>query len=331
MKHNRVAWSLFSLASLMLIISCDDDSSSEVKDVSRYEWQKSALSPNGLFFSALLKVGDDGRLYAFGTSGNSGAQSIFQYADNIGSDTKWVFVSKPQTDAYYNLENLAIFQGSIYYHGYNKLYKQENGSVLEVLSANVLRSIKVYNGKLIINGEGINISNNKFTVVSYDGTTFSPLSDVIQPINMMPANDKLYFPGWPAFVYDGQDLRPLDYSGYIYAVDVEESIYFGEAIFSDFTRQMSGFTMEKKLLNGEISTVGNTVHKFGFPDIVQFYDGTLVMTGRENGNGPSTTFYLDDEKWIQIPTEHMIFDVIVYNDKLLSISLDGNIFELVKK
>lgn len=323
MTPSRLLRSSFSLVVLMFAISCVD-ADKEVEEISIYEWKESIFSSVGLFTAAQLEIGDDGMLYALGTPQDTWQRAIFKYAGNIYPGTQWANLGAVQAETYGYLESLAILNGSVYFHVFNKLYKVENDAVKEILSADAITGLEACQNKLIITGEGIKLSDDANTIVSYDGTTFIPLSRQMALSRVITANNKVYIPCYPGFSYDGQDLLALNYFGYFYAVDSEESIYFGDSFNYDFT-------MEKMLRNGEISKVGNTVQKFGLPQEAQFYDGTLVMTGFDEETQLSTTYYLHDDKWIQIQTEHVIYDIIVFKGKLLSSSLDGMIFELVRK
>jgi hypothetical protein len=237
-----------------------------------------------------------------------------------------VNIAEIDLDLYSNLETLTIFQGTIYFHVFNKLFKIANGSATEILSGDVIRGISTYRDKLIVSGEGLNLSNDKFTVAIYDGVSFQPMSKELVLSRIIPANDKLYFQGFPAFTYDGQGLDSLDFYGYFYAVDAQENIYFGDSYFEDFK-------MQKKHSDGQIEVIGNVISGFGNPQEVEWYDGTLfVVSAAESAEESSKVYFLNEnQKWVQIPTEHFVYDVVIFNNTLLSISLDGKIYELLHK
>ena len=308
-----------SLAFITMAMSCSDD---DTEQPSPYKWEESAISPDNLFSHAQFEVGDDGFLYTWGTLPSTGQRAIFRYTGNYLNT--WETIAEVNLDVYSNVESLTIIQGSVYLHVFNKLYKVENGLTSEILSADLITGIATLQNNIVICGEGINVSNDKFTIVSYDGTTFQPMSKELALGRIISANDKLYVQGFPGFSYDGQDLDSLDFYGYFYAVDEDESIYFGESLFSDFT-------MERKLANGQVETVGDVIRGFGAPHEVDLYNGTLfIASAPEFADDISTVYFLrDDKKWIKIPTEHYIYDVVIFDNKLFSISWDGKIYELV--
>lgn len=310
---------LWSLAFITMAIACSED---DVEQPSLYKWRESAISPEGLFYYAQFEVGDDGILYTWGSLTSSGQRRIFWYTGNYV--TTWETIAEIDLDTYSNVETLTIFQGTIYFHVFNKLYKVENGLTSEILSGDIITGVATHQNKLIICGEGINVSNDKFTIVSYDGATFQPMSKELALSRIISANEKLYIQGFPGFSYDGQDLDSLDFYGYFYAVDKDESIYFGDSYFSDFT-------MQRKLDNGQVEIVGDIIHEFTNPQEVEMYNGTILISSvPESLDDFSSVYYLhDDKKWLKIPTEHYIYDMVIFQDKLFSIALDGTIYELV--
>jgi len=320
-KANAVQW-LVSVIFITFVISCSDESNPVVEQV-KYKWKETLMSPAGLFTDAQLEVGDDNYLYACASSTVTGKPGFFKYPGPNWNSSPWTFIAQSDIYPFSNSQSFQIYQGSIYYHVFDKLYKVEGDDTREILSSDVISGIKAYKDKLIIVGEGINISNDKFTIVSYDGTSFEPLSKEMTIGRIISANDKLYIQGYPGFVFDGQNVNTLDFFGNFFAVDADESIYFGDSF-------NLSFTMEKKLIDGQIDGVGNSIKEFGNPQEVEFYDGMLIVVG-DVVNASSRAYYLGDQEWIQIPTTHSIYDVVVYGNKFLSISWDGKIFELVKK
>lgn len=307
---------------LLLVISCSDENS-DVKEVSLYEWKESQISPDGLFSYAQFEIGDDGHLYVSGSDA-TGGRAFYKYTGLNWMGNTWTKIGQPILDSYSNLETLKIYHGSVYYHVFNKLYKIEGEETTEILTSSVITSIELYKDRLIIIGEDLNVSNESYSIVSYDGATFEPLSNELALGRLIPANDKLYVQGYPGLAFDGQNLNALDFFGYFFNVDREESIYFGDALNSDFT-------LGKKSVNGEYETVGKTIHGIGNPRGVLLYDGTIILIGGDDLGTTSYVYYLNDERWVPIPINHVIYDVVVYNNRLLSISMDGKIYELVNQ
>ena len=323
MKSSRVLQFSARLILIILAISCSEENDSAPDAPSAYEWKESIISPDGLFTYARFGVGDDGHLYAFGSYTETGQRACFKYPGPNWTGNTWTVISEPNLDTFSNLETLVIYHGSIYFHVFNTLFKIEGEETTEILSGEVITGIELYKDKLVIIGDDINVSNNNFTIVTYDGTNFEPVSTELALSRPIPANDKLYIQGFPGFAFDGQSLSELDYGGYFFAVDGDENIYFGDAYNKDFT-------LGKKI-SGGYETVGHTIHGIGIPREVLLYDNTVVMVGGDDLGTTSFAYYLDNEKWIQVPTDHVIYDVVIFDNKLLSMSLDGKLFELVKK
>ena len=63
---------------------------------------------------------------------------------------------------------------------------------------------------------------------------------------------------------------------------------------------------------------------------LKFFDGTIFLVGVDNIREYSKVYFLKDDKWIEVPTEHVIYDVIVYDNRLITSSWDGKFYELVK-
>ena len=131
-------------------------------------------------------------------------------------------------------------------------------------------------------------------------------------IPAIPANDKIYLPGFPSVVYDGNSLTPLNFYGTFVAVDNEEQMYFHTTNNNRlFLSRTSNFGQEEEL--------GNYI--IGMGEIfraLEFFDGTIFLVGVDVFRGYSKVYFLKDDKWIEVPTEHVIYDVIVYDNKLLT-------------
>jgi hypothetical protein len=317
MKALKILQLSASVVLLALAISCSDQSE-EIVEVSPYSWKESELSPDGLFNYAWLGSDDDGNLYAYGTSPNR-STAFFKLTGG-----SWTNVGEPNVDEARTFQSYRIYHGSIFYHGAGKLYKIEGTENKEILSGAVIASIEVCKDELVVNGS-ISVSNDVFTIVSYDGTNIKPLSKEMTASRIVSANDKVYIPGFPAVSYDGHSLSLLNYYGFFVAVDREEQFYFRSAPIDNkfHLSRRSNFGQEEKL--------GNPI--VGMDEIfrdIEFFDGTTFTIGTDTMRGYSKVYFLKDDKWIEVPTEHVIYDVIVYDNRLIASSLDGKIYELVK-
>ena len=159
---------------MALSISCSDDAKEEVVEVSPYSWKESNLSPDGVFWFAWLEIGDDEKLYAYGVPSVNGYNSFYQLAGSTSNT--WSKVGEYNINVFYSVQSFKVYQGSIYYQVSNKLYKIDGAEIKEILSADYLTGIEIFQDKLIIIGGGINVSNDTYTMVSYDGTIFEPIS-----------------------------------------------------------------------------------------------------------------------------------------------------------
>lgn len=310
---------------MALSISCSDDAKEDVVEVSPYSWKESNLSPNGVFTLARFEIGDDGKLYAYGIPSVNGHNSFYQLPGSMSNT--WTKVGEYNIDDFNNLQSFTVYQGSIYYHVSNKLYKIDGAETKEILSAGHLTDIEICQDKLVIIGGGINVSKESYTMVSYDGTMFEPISKEMTSSSItpaIPANDKIYLPGFPSVVYDGNSLTPLNFYGTFVAVDNEEQMYFHSTNNNRlFLSRRSNFGQEQAL--------GDYIIGMGeiFRDL-KFFDGTIFQVGSDVARGYSKVYFLKNDKWIEVPTEHVIYDVIVFDNRLIASSLDGKIYQLVK-
>ena len=315
---------LLALVFITLAISCSEETEPIVG--SQYSWTKSHLSPDNRFSLAKLEVGDDGVLYAWGVSAVTGEPGIFRYpGPNSFTDNTWANVGEPNANMVNNLLSFEIHDGSIYYHVFDKLYQVKAGQTKEILSGEIITNIETVQDKLVIVGEGLNVSNDHFTIVSYDGTTIEPLSKEISLNRIIQANNKVYIPGNPSHVYDGQTMNNVDFNGYFLAVDEDESIYTNDS-YND------RLILSKLFVGGEEQMVGNPIEGMGpiFKSL-ELFDGTVFVVGVDYHNELTKVYFLEGDKWIEIPTDHVSYDVIVFDNKLISFSLDGKIYELFKK
>ena len=317
MKALKILQLSASVVFLALATSCSDESE-EIVEVNPYTWRESAMSPRGLFNNARLESDDDGNLYAYGTSPN-GSAAFFKLTGG-----NWTNVGEPNVDEATYFQSFKIYHGSIYYNVPGKLYKIEGTENKEIMSGAVIGSMGVCKGELVVNGI-ISVSNDVFTIVSYDGTNIKPLSKEGTANSIVAANDKVYIPGFPAVSYDGGSLSLLNYYGFFVAVDREEQFYFRTAPTGNELNlsRRSNFGQEEKLGNPIVG-----MHEI-FRDF-EFFDGTYFAIGTDTLRGYSKVYFLKNDKWVEVPTEHVIYDVIVYNNKLLTSSVDGKFYELVK-
>ncbi len=146
---------------------------------------------------------------------------------------------------------------------------------------------------------------------------------------IVPASNHLYIQGYPAFDFDGQDLNALDFYGYFVAVDSEQSIYYSDSF-------NSRFTLSKQRVDGRTEQVGNAINGIGGNlHNVEFYNGFIIVIGVDYSDGTlfgtTLAYMLDDEKWGRIPTDHVIYDVISFENKFFAFVEDGEILELIQQ
>jgi hypothetical protein len=308
----------------MLAISCSEEAEPILENP--YSWTESHLSPDNQFSFAQLDVGDDGVLYAFGISPLTGEAGIFKYPGPTWfTNNTWTNIGEPDVSTASNLLSFEIHKGSIYFHVFDKLYQVEAGQTKEILSGDIITSIEATPDKLVIVGEGLNVSNDHFTIVSYDGTTIEPLSKEMSLSRSIQANNKVYIPGYPSHVYDGQTLNDVDFYGYFLAVDEDESLYFGDSY-------NERFTLSKQFIGGEKEVLGSYIEEMGsIFQSLELFDGTVFVIGVDYQNELTKVYFLNGDQWIQIPTDHVSYDVIVFDNKLISFAMDGKIYELAKK
>ena len=325
MKTSKILQLSASTLFMALSISCSDDAKEEVVEVNPYSWKESNLSPNGVFTFPWFEIGDDGKLYAYGIPSVNGHNSFYQLPGPMSNT--WTKVGEYNIDDFHNLQSFTVYHGSIYYRVSNKLYRIDGTETKELLSANHLGSIEICQDQLVIIGGGISVSNDSYTMVSYDGTMFKPISKEMTSssvIPAIPANDKIYLPGFPSVVYDGNSVTPLNFYGSFVAVDNEEQMYFyGTNNNRLFLSRTSNFG-QKEELGDFIIGLGEIFRDF------EFFDGTIFLVGVDVVRGYSKVYFLKDDKWIEVPTEHVIYDVIVYDNRLITSSWDGKFYELTK-
>jgi hypothetical protein len=311
-----------SILFMALSISCSDDEKEDVVGVSPYSWKESNLSANGVFTYALLEIGDDGNLYAYGISSVNEHTGFYKLPGSMSNT--WTKVGEFNVNQFSNVQSFTVYHGSIYYHVFDKLYKIEGAETKEILSGGMLGGIEICKDELVIIGGGLKVSNDSYTMVSYDGTTFEPISKEMTTSRIIPANDKIYLPGFPSVVYDGKSLTPLNFYGSFVAVDEEEQMYYSDTYNNRLFLSRTSNYGQKEVLGDYIIGMGAILHD------LEFFDGTIFLVGVDNFRGYSKVYFLKDDKWIEVPTEHAIYDVIVYDNRLIASSLDGKIYELGK-
>lgn len=306
------------VAFLALTISCADDEKAEDLEISPYSWKESSLSPNGLFTNAQFEIADDGNLYAYGKSEN-GVNGFYRLPGPTSNT--WTKVGEPVVNEFHTF---AVYQGSVYY-AFDKLYKLEGEETKEILNNGGIGDMEVCQGKLVFIGGSIDILNDRYAIASYDGTTFEPVSkDWTTHRGMIPANNKIYIAGYPSGVYDGKSITQLNFDGYFSAIDAEELIYYSET----YNNRLSLYRTPNF---GKREALGNPIT--GMADIfrsVEFFDGDIFVIGVDIYRGYSKVYFLKEDKWIEVPTEHVISDVIIYDNKLIASSTNGKIYELLK-
>jgi len=322
MKTIKILQLSASILFMALSISCSDDENEDIIEVSPYSWKESDLSPNGVFTFAWFEVGDDGKLYAYGEPSVDGHNSFYQLPGPMSNT--WTKVGEYNIDDFHNLQSFTFYHGSIYYRVSNKLYKIDGAETKEILSGDNLAGIERCKDELIIIGGGINVSNDSYSMVSYDGTTFEPISKETTSSSIVSANDKIYLPGFPSFSYDGTNLTLLNFYGSFVAVDNEEQIYFHSTNNNRLILSRTPNSGQKEVLGDFIIGLGEIFRDF------EFFDGTIFLVGVDTDKGYSKVYFLKDDKWIEVPTDHVIYDVIVYDNRLITSSWDGKFYELVK-
>jgi hypothetical protein len=307
---------------LALTISCSDDEKPEVVEASPYSWQESNLSPNGLFTNAVLEIGEDGSLYACGIPLLNKPAAFYKLPGPMSST--WTMVGETHYNGPKAIQDFAVYQGSIYYHlPYDTLFKLEGTETKEIL-ADGIADIEVCQDELAIIGGGINVSNEDCTFASYDGNTFKPLAKDWALTRLIPANGKVYWPGFPSVVYDGKSLSQLNFYGDFWAVDGLEQMYSVSTFNNRLTLSRQSNYGQREVLGDQVTGIGEIFRG------LEFFDGTIFLVGVDTLRGYSKVYFLKGDKWIEVPTDHVIYDVIVYNNRLITSSVDGKFYEIVK-
>lgn len=62
---------------------------------------------------------------------------------------------------------------------------------------------------------------------------------------------------------------------------------------------------------------------------LEFDDETMVVSGIDPNKNLSESFYLnDDNRWVAIPTDYLILDLINFNGKIFAATVEGKLLEL---
>lgn len=179
MKTKQALCGLLIISLGLSFTSCNDDE--VAPEPEKASWIVSTLSPEGSFYPYGFMKGDDGQLYAVGSSGTD---LVFnEYAD--GSWTTIATVQEPVVVSF------TIYNDAVYYSTYNSI-KRAKGSEVETIMNAAFSGLEVYKDKLILTGSPIEWNGNEYTIMSFDGNTFTTIDQGTQGGGIVKVNDKLF-------------------------------------------------------------------------------------------------------------------------------------------
>ncbi|HEY9046628.1 MAG TPA: hypothetical protein VIN08_12060 [Ohtaekwangia sp.] len=309
--------SLLLLLSALLYISCQDNDESSLS----YQWSGSKELPQAFIYK--MRKADGTSLYISGMV--DGTSGIYKLSTN-----KWTKLV--ETSAYAN--DFIVYKGVLYFTNYDGLFKVIDSKAEKITNDNAtISAMEVYNDKLIIAGGGIVIDDKTYTTVSFDGSNFTPVSQTNSGYSMLVANDKLYISNYPVIEYTNNESRYLDIGGQSNMVkDDQGNIYIASNIVDDQYKVSS--TIQKYTSGGLSSILGETLD-CDIQDI-QVFNGTLIIAGYSN-TGEQVSYYYTDNRWVKLyvpvsshnnNTPYILTNLIIYNNKLLSTTPLGEVFEL---
>jgi hypothetical protein len=298
---------------LTLSVACSDDDSAETEPGS-YAWTPSSISPDGPFAASRIQSNND-TLYALAYFNET--KGIFRYNGN-----EWDLYKEIPFGFLGSYDQFTIINDVVYYSRYNELYKFQGSTMEKILSRGYIKNLYEFQGKLIIAGDAIEVSNSSYSVITYDGTTFTGLSDESVSGKIFEVNGKLFFPGLSGQTYDGTTITPIAFSGNFYGVDQEESLYF-----NDMTS--NGTRIFKQLKNGNKIKVGEDIPEHPFFNSLEFIDNTIVGVANSNPQSFSFTYFLRDNAWIEVPAVATLANLTIHKNTLFA-TTQGSIVELVK-
>jgi hypothetical protein len=313
MKKNLVSPNWFFLV-LVFLVSCSEDS--EVKPSSSYAWIPSP-SVTGSIDVYRLQIENDGVLYALADL--NGVKGIFKFS----SDT-WT-LHKEINEPFFSgssSNRFAITGNVIYYSTFNELYKIEGSLSEKMLAGFYIKNLQVLDGKLIVIGEDLKVSDTDYSFVVYDGSQFNGISNEYFTGNSFNVNEKLFLPGFPSYKYDGANLTALNFNGYFLAVDEDESLYYNFA-------ESNQTAVYKRLKNEDEVKIGGSIPGLINFSTLSFFKGTQIGIASTNPTTFSVTYYLRDGNWVELPTIASISNVVAYENRLFATADFGELIELI--
>jgi hypothetical protein len=179
----------------------------------------------------------------------------------------------------------------------------------------------VLDGKLIVIGDDLKVSDTDYSFVVYDGSQFSGISNEYFTGNSFTVNEKLFLPGYPSYRYDGTNLTALNFNGYFLAVDEDESLYYNFA-------ESNQTAIYKRLKNEEKVKIGGSIPRLVYFSSLSFFKGTQIGIASTNPTTFSVTYYLRDGNWVELPTIASLSNVVVYDNRLFA-TTDQELIELI--
>ncbi len=315
---------LHSILPIVILIlgACGEDQIPVPKDdpISSLKWVESNIPPLNAITIMQLEVLDE-TLYALG-SDDHGLISIYRYEE------QWQKLASLE-DGNYPLSNsydFSFFKGVPYFMSFNKLYKIIDNKLVEILISKFILDIEFYNDKLFISGEDIFLNENKYSILSFDGISFTPISSEFIIGNIFKTKDRLYFQGFPGFELSGNDISPILFNGYFSFVDDEKYIYKADG----YKQLISAY----KSKNGTEEKVGNTINtEFNYnttPRIIAFHD-TFVMILNGSDLVSSVSYSLENDMWRELEATSQINSVVTFKERIIAYTQTGKILELVLK
>lgn len=186
-------------------------------------------------------------------------------------------------------------------------------------------AIEVFQNKVFIAGAHLPYNGQEYSILSYNTSKkIAPVFQGISNSKMKIANDKLFIlgpAGSPVLIYYDGFSEETTYTKDFLNVDNEETIYGQEN--SDPNQ-----VVITKFQNQKIERVGNTISTNTVPIRLEFYEGSLIISGHDLGDDTSNAFFLTGSNtWKSIDTGFVIYDIINFDNKILAGS-DGKIMEL---
>jgi hypothetical protein len=291
---------------MLVLLSCKKDNEFIPKN---YSWEVSSEIPPFREIDK-FRIGDSNTLLMSGVVDQD--TGVFKL--NRG---KWEIVEK----THFRVGDFIFYRDVLYVTNGLGLFRVGN-SVVEKLSDARFMNLVVYNNRLIVSGyDPIEINNNPYGTVSFDGTSFTPVW-IYGAFTFLIVNNKLFIIDAVSVEYDGQEVKPIkDLSGESAAQDLNGNVYvvanprYNKCVVRQYN--------QSKILGDTL--MGNFLK-------IATYNKTIVVTGNKDPHTAASYFYTVGS-WKEISSVEgdstITFGAMVtYNNKLLAVASSGLTVEL---